>query len=206
MALSIIGAGFGRTGTESMKLALEMLGLGPCHHMTEVLPDPDQVALWRAAARGELPDWERAFAGYRSALDWPAAYFWRELSAHYPDAKVLLTVRNAESWYASMEQTILKVIRGSTDADSVGVKLIGEKVFDGRVDDRAHVIAAFEKNTAEAQAAFGPDRLLTYHLGDGWDPLCRFFGKPVPDAPFPHTNSSVEFNAMMARVNEDAPE
>jgi len=206
MALSVIGAGFGRTGTESMKLALETLGLGPCHHMTEVVADPDQVALWRAAARGELPDWDRAFAGYKSATDWPAAYFWRELSAHYPDAKVLLTVRDAESWYASMERTILKVIKGSTDPASVGVKLIGECLFGGRIDDRAHVIAVYEKNTAEVEAAFGADRLLTYHLGDGWEPLCRFLGKPVPDAPFPHTNSSADFDAMMAKVNEGAPE
>ena len=110
MALSVIGAGFGRTGTESMKLALEALGLGPCHHMKEGLPNPEQISLWRAVARGEPADWDQIFEGYRSAVDWPAAHYWRELAAHYPDAKVVLTVRSPESWYASMENTILKVI------------------------------------------------------------------------------------------------
>ncbi len=92
MALSVIGAGFGRTGTESMKLALEALGMGPCHHMKEVLGNPEQVALWRSAAGGALPDWDEAFAGYDCAVDWPAAYFWRELSAYYPDAKIVLAM------------------------------------------------------------------------------------------------------------------
>ncbi len=202
MALSVIGAGFGRTGTESMKLALEARGLGPCPHMKEVMPDPAQTALWRAAAAGELPDWDAAFDGYASAVDWPSAFFWRELSAHYPDAKILLTLRSAESWYASMDNTILKVARASTDPASLGVKLIGEGVFGGRLDDRDHVIAMYEKNTAEVQAAFGPERLLTYTIGDGWEPLCHFLGKPIPDTPFPRTNSTEDFTTMIARMNE----
>jgi hypothetical protein len=204
MALSVIGAGFGRTGTESMKLALEMLGLGPCHHMKEVLPDPSQVALWRAAAQGELPDWEEAFPGYQSAVDWPAAYFWRELSAYYPDAKILLTVRSAESWYASMANTIFKMLATSTDPASIGLKLIGEGVFGGRFHDRAHAIAMYEKNTADVQAAIPRERLLTYTLGDGWEPLCRFLGQPIPNTPFPRTNSTANFGSMISIMNEDS--
>jgi len=204
MALEVIGAGFGRTGTESMKLALEALGLGPCHHMKEVLPRPEQVALWRSAARGATPDWEQAFAGYKSALDWPSAYFWRELSACYPEAKILLTLRSSESWYASMERTILKTIRSSSDPASIGVRMIGQGVFGGRLDDRDHAIAIYERNTAEVQAAFPPDRLLTYSLGDGWAPLCAFLGKPVPDAPFPHSNTSEDFEAMMSRMSAES--
>jgi len=200
MGLSVIGAGFGRTGTESMKLALETLGLGPCHHMKEVMADPEQKALWRAAARGELPDWDRAFAGYRSAVDWPAAYFWRQLSAHYPRAKILLTVRSAESWYESMSNTILKVLEASTDPDSIGLRLIGEGVFGGRLGDRAHAMAVYEKNNAEVRAAIPRARLLTYHLGDGWAPLCRFLERPVPEIPFPRTNSTAEFKAMFAET------
>ena len=200
MALSVIGAGFGRTGTESMKLALEALGMGPCHHMKEVLSNPDQIALWRSVAGGRLPDWDEAFAGYNSTVDWPGTYFWRELSAVYPDAKIVLTVRSAESWYASMEKTILKVLKASTVPDSVGSKLIGQGVLGGRLDDRAHIIAMFEKNTADVQAAFGGERLLTYTIGDGWEPLCRFLGQPVPDTPFPHTNSADEFHATVAQA------
>jgi Sulfotransferase domain len=198
MALSIVGAGFGRTGTASMKMALEILGQGPCHHMKELLANPAQLALWRLVARGDNPDWNAAFAGYRCAVDWPSAFFWRELSAFYPHAKILLTVRDAESWYASMDKTILKTLRESTDPDSVSIKLIAERVFDGRLDDRAHAIAVYERNTAEVQAAFDGDRLLTYKLGDGWEKLCRFLGKPVPDTPFPRSNSAEEFNAMFA--------
>ena len=142
MGLSVIGAGFGRTGTESMKLALETLGLGPCHHMKDVLGNPRQIDLWRSAARGERPDWDEIFDGYIAAVDWPAAYFWRELSAYYPDAKILLTVRSPESWYASMANTILKVLETSTDPQSLGLKLIGEGVFGGRPHDPAHAMAA----------------------------------------------------------------
>jgi hypothetical protein len=203
MGLAVIGAGFGRTGTTSMKLALETLG-GPCHHMKEVLADPRQLALWRAAARGELPSWEEAFAGYRCAVDWPSAYFWRELSAFYPEAKIVLTVRNAESWYASMESTILKVLQTSTDPSSIGVKLIGERVFGRRLGDRAHAIAVYQRNITEVQSAFPSERLLTYRIGDGWEPLCRFLGRPVPSTPFPRSNSAADFNAMMARTDDAA--
>ena len=192
MGLSVIGAGFGRTGTESMKLASETLGLGPCHHMKEVMANPGQTALWRAAARGEVPDWDAAFAGYRSAVDWPAANFWRQLSAYYPDAKILLTVRSAESWYESMSNTILKLLESSTDPDSVGLRMIGEGVFGGRLDDRAHAMAVYERNNAEVQAALPGERLLTHHLGDGWQSLCRFLDKPIPEVPFPRTNSTAD--------------
>ena len=202
MALSVIGAGFGRTGTESMKLALETLGRGPCHHMKEILANSEQIALWRAIARGDLPDWEKAFAGYNSAVDWPAAFFWRELSEHYPDAKILLTVRSAESWYESMAGTIFKILKASTDPASIGLTLIGESVFEGRFDDRAHAIAVYEKNIATVQAAFTEQRLLTYNLGDGWEPLCRFLGEPVPDVPYPRSNTRAQFETMMSETSK----
>ncbi len=202
MVLSVIGAGFGRTGTESMKLALEALGKGPCHHMKEVLVDSEQIALWRSAAQGDLPEWEEAFAGYNSAVDWPTAYFWRELSEYYPDAKVLLTVRSADSWYESMTNTIFKTLKASTDPASIGLKLIGEGVFGGRLDDRAHAIAVYEKNIADVQAAFTRERLLTYHLGEGWEPLCQFLGEPVPNIPFPRSNPREQFGSMMSELNK----
>lgn len=195
MTLSVIGAGFGRTGTESMKRALEQLGLGPCHHMYEVMANPGQKAIWRSIAKGDDRDWDEAFAGYHSAVDWPSAFFWRELAEYYPDAKILLTVRSSESWYASMEKTIFKTLGESSERDSVGIKLIAERVFGGRLDDRDHAVSIYEKNIADVQAAFGSDRLLTYNLGDGWESLCRFLDVPVPDTPFPRTNSAAEFIA-----------
>ena len=201
MTLSVIGAGFGRTGTESMKRALEILGLGPCHHMYEVIASPAQTRLWRSISHGSEANWDEAFAGYKACVDWPSSYFWRELSAYYPDAKILLTIRSPESWYASMEKTIFRTLKKSTDRASVGVKLITERVFDGRLDDRDHAISIYEQNTADVQAAFGSDRLLTYTIGDGWKSLCRFLDKPIPDAPYPRTNSTQEFNANLAQPN-----
>ena len=203
MTLEVIGAGFGRTGTESMRQALGMIGLGPCYHMFEVLPHEDRVAMWRGIAKGDKPDWDKVFDGYRSTVDWPAAAFWRELAVHYPDAKILLTMRDSESWYRSMDKTILQVIRNSTDPDSLGKNLIGLGAFGGRWDDKDAVIGAYEKNVADVKAAFGPDRLLVYELGSGWEPLCTFFDRLVPDEPYPRSNSSDDFQANLGAA-EDA--
>jgi hypothetical protein len=201
MALSVIGAGFGRTGTESMKQALELLGYGPCYHMLEVLPNKARVLSWRAIARGKQPDWDDVFQGFAATVDWPGAFFWRELSDFYPDAKILLTVRDSASWYESMENTILPVLRNTTDHNSIGTKLVLERVFAGNIDDRDHVIEAYERNTADVQAAFTPDRLLTYHVGDGWARLCRFLECSVPDVPYPHTNRPDQFQEAIARAD-----
>ena len=116
------------------------------------------------------------------------------------------TVPSEKEHLRSMVDTILKTIEASTDSASLGVKMIGEGVFGGRLDDRAHAIAVFEKNTAEVQAAFPRERLLTYSLGDGWDPLCRFLGVPVPDVPYPRSNSREQFAAMMSDMNKPQPQ
>ena len=196
MTLKIIGAGFGRTGTDSMKHALEMIGFGPCFHMHEVLPDPAKVTAWRAVLNTKTGDWDALFSGYQATVDWPGAFVWRELADHYPDAKILLTNRDSASWYNSMDKTILEVMRKSTDPESIGMRL-KQNVFGGNVTDKDHIIAAFEKNVAEVQAAFGPDRLLTYNIGDGWAPLCKFLNCAVPDYPFPHSNKPDEFNTKL---------
>jgi len=200
MALAVIGAGFGRTGTDSMKSALELLGFGPCHHMKEVLPSDEQTRIWRAIAAGGTPDWDDALAGFNACVDWPSAFYWRQISAHSPEAKILLTLRDSESWYRSMENTILAMLKRSTDPESLGLALIANQVFDGNIEDRDAVIAAYERNTAEVQAAFGPERLLTYSLGDGWEPLCEFLGGPVPDQDYPRTNSTAQFQQMTANM------
>ena len=199
MALLLIGAGFGRTGTMSMKAALETLELGPCHHMVEVNNKPEQRDIWRAIAAGKSQDWDTAFAGYKSAVDWPSAFFWRELSQYYPQAKILLTVRTAESWYTSMTNTIFPLIATSADTDGVAVKLIRERVFGDVLDDKAYAIAIFEQHIAEVQASFDDERLLTYTVGDGWEPLCRFLGTAVPDIPFPSSNSTEEFKSRNSK-------
>jgi hypothetical protein len=195
MALSVIGAGFGRTGTNSMKLALEHLGLGTCHHMFEVMASEDQKRIWREIViDGVTPDWDATFDGFGCSVDWPSAFYWRELSEHYPDAKILLTVRSPESWYRSFSSTILKVLQSDEGRGTMGYALVYGKVFGGRPDDADHAMAVYEKNIADVQAAIPQERLLTYHVGDGWEPLCQFLGKPVPDIAFPSSNSTAEFH------------
>ncbi|MER8994924.1 sulfotransferase family protein [Mesorhizobium sp. M0678] len=175
MALYVIGAGMGRTGTYSLKLALEHLGFGPCHHMADVHANPEQKALWRAAGQGQLPTWDAAYAGYLSAVDWPTAHFWREVSDRYSDAKVILTVRDPEAWYDSMAQTIGLTMDATTnDPQSCGVAVVGNTVFGGRFDNRDHAIAVYEAHNASVKSTLPPERLLTYQASEGWEPLCAF--------------------------------
>ncbi len=198
MALEVIGAGFGRTGTDSMREALNLLGVGPCHHMHEVNASEEQKRSWRALAQGAAPDWDRLFAGYRSCVDWPSAHYWRALIDVYPRAKVILTHRSAESWWRSFEQTILAGLRTSTDPESLGLALIRDQVFGGRPDDRAHAIACYEANVAAVQATVPADRLLIHEIGEGWEPLCRHLGVAVPSAPYPNRNNTAAFQQTMA--------
>jgi hypothetical protein len=195
MALAVIGAGLGRTGTASLKSALEALGLGPCHHMSEVISNPEQKAIWRAAAGGEPIDWDHAYAGYRSAVDWPTAHYWRQLAAYYPGAKVILTTRDPADWYRSAAATIGRTWAPGSDQASFGVRVISNIVFSGRFEDREHAIAVYEAHNAEVRASIPPARLLDYDVAQGWEPLCQFLGKPVPAGPFPHSNTTAEFQA-----------
>ena len=165
MALEIIGAGFGRTGTESMKRALERLGYGPCYHRYEVIPDKQRYETWQGIYDGTVtPDWDVVFDGFKATVDWPAARYWRELAAHFPQAKILLTYRDPESWYASMEKTILTFLRDPEKTDGMAPRL-HRAVFGGNVQDKDHIIAVYERNISEVQKAIGPDRLLSYELG-----------------------------------------
>jgi len=205
MTLSVIGAGFGRTGTLSIKMALEQLGVGRCYHMVEVFEHPQHIAVWRAAADGQPVDWDALLAGYGAAVDWPACHFWRQLMDHFPDAKVLLTVRDAERWYQSAYDTIYQAMIGSLPIDDpvarsqreMAAKIVLEDTFGGRFEDRAHAIAVYERHNAEVRRAVPPERLLVYELGQGWEPLCRFLGKPVPAEPFPKVNSRDDFRAAL---------
>ncbi len=201
MALSVIGAGFGRTGTMSLQAALEQLGLKRCYHMREVKENPDHAAVWQAAAEGEAVDWKALFHGYQAAVDWPTCYFWRPLADLYPDAKIILTTRDPERWYDSVTNTIYLAMTGAipeTDPAALARRrmarnVILKRTFDGRFEDRAHAIAVYERHQAEVRAAIPDERLLVYEVRDGWAPLCNFLGRPVPDSPFPNVNSTTEF-------------
>ena len=213
MSLSVIGAGFGRTGTLSLKGALEHLGFGPCYHMIEVIRNPGFADWWHRAADGAPVDWDRVFDGYRATVDWPACRFYRRLAAHYPDAKVILTVRDPARWFESARNTIFPMMtRPRPTADplaerrlAMAKKIIIEQTFGGRIDDRGHAISVFERHNDEVRRAIAADRLLVYDLAQGWPPLCRFLDRPVPDAPMPSVNSTAEFRQRFAASDQTSP-
>ena len=197
MALKVIGTGWGRTGTDSMREALTILGFGPCHHMFEINASPELRAAWRALAKGTKPDWDMLFAGYHACVDWPSVAYWRELIALYPEARVILTARPADSWWTSYAQTILPSITSNPDPDSLVHTLIEAQTLQGRPDDRAHVIALYDAHVAEVIAEVPPHRLLVHNLGDGWAPLCAHLGVPVPDIPYPNRNQAEALQTQM---------
>jgi hypothetical protein len=204
MALSIIGAGFGRTGTLSLKFALEQLGLSPCHHMMEVFANPGQAPVWLSAAKGEAVDWDSLLSGYKASVDWPSCHFWRELAAHYPEAKVILSTRDPQRWYKSISGTIFPAMAGGLpeegpqrDVLTMARHIVSDKTFSG-VTNQAHVLDVLARHEAEVKRSIPAGRLLVFDVAEGWEPLCRFLGVPVPDTPFPRTNSSEEFQARLS--------
>jgi len=197
MPLKVIGAGLGRTATFSVKFALEHLGLGPCYHMSEVFAGARKnIPLWLDVVNGK-PDWDTIFDGYQSTTDYPACSYWRELADYYPDAKVVLTVRDAASWFDSVSETIFsEQMQGSLAGSPVEVMMKGV-VFDAfgdRVKDRLFMTDWFERRNQKVIDALPPERLLVYSPKEGWEPLCSFLGVPVPNQPFPRINSREELS------------
>lgn len=207
MTIKVLGAGLGRTGTLSLKIALEMLGLGPCYHMAEVFHHPTHPDLWSAAADGQV-DWEKLFEGYASTVDWPSTYFWRELANYYPDAKVILTHRSTESWIKSAKATIFRHMESDPPEDKpimaaqkrMVQKLILRSSFAGNVEDPVHLAKVYEAHNEEVRRTIPADRLLVYQVKEGWEPLCKFLGVPVPAADFPSVNSTEDFQARVAAL------
>jgi Sulfotransferase domain len=201
MTLQVLGAGFGRTGTLSLRAALDVLGFAPCYHMVEVAKHPSHAGTWVAAARGAPVEWPLLLRGYAAAVDWPAAAFWRELLHTFPAARVVLTVRDSSAWYASFHDTILaKTAALLPPKDSplraihdLTQELILDGVFAGRAVDAAHAIAVYEAHNRAVIDSVAPDRLLVHDLTAGWEPLCRFLDRPVPREPFPHLNTRALF-------------
>jgi len=211
MALKVVGAGFGRTGTLSLKTALEKLGFGPCYHMMEVFPRPEHVRMWHRLALENQIDWDSLFAGFSAAVDWPAARWWREIAAHYPEAKVLLSVRDPEGWYKSMIDTIYQPMKSPAPDDApdllrlqnemVRKAILGE-TFDNRFEDKAYALEVFRRHTQEVRDAIAPERLLVFDVREGWAPLCRFLDVAIPDEPFPRLNDTASTQTMIRMLRE----
>ena len=206
MSLQVIGAGFGRTGTRSLQTALQILGFDACYHMLEVMPQgPTGMQLWEQAIRGE-PDWDTIFSGYKATVDFPGCTFWKQLAEYYPDARVLLSVRDPESWFQSTQETIfspdwIKFIQTSPAAEFFSGTV--KAIFDDRMHDREHLIRCFNEHIAHVQAAIPADRLLTYKVQEGWQPLCNFLQVEVPAEPFPKINDAAETRALIEFVMEN---
>ncbi len=204
MTLEIIGAGFGRTGTLSLKTALERLGFIKCHHMIEVATKADQVDYWsRIANQRDVPSWDEVFSGYRATTDFPACDFYAELADYYPNAKVILTVRDEDSWFRSVNETIYRVSqvmpswlprlvpRVGKMLDAVA-KLVWDGTFAGHAGDPVRAKATFRAHNEAVKDTIDPERLLVFEVKEGWQPLCEFLGVPEPDEPFPHINDTAQ--------------
>jgi hypothetical protein len=206
--LEVIGAGYGRTGTLSLKSALETLGFGPCYHAVEFMSHPEHQARWEEAFQGNA-NWEEVFTGYLSTVDFPGTSFWRELVDAYPQAKVIITVRDPKEWYASVRETFLEAAgsEGRPPIPGVGEGSLGEWMdwsqMMADLRDEATAIADFECHTEEVQSYVSRDRLLVYEVKQGWEPLCDFLGVDVPEKPFPRLNDSEAFKDLMEQYGPD---
>jgi hypothetical protein len=215
--MRVIGAGFGRTGTTSLKAALGELGLGPSYGLGEVFRNPEHVGFWEAARRGEEVDWEGFLAGYGVAVDWPACSFYEELVEAFPGAPVILTVRDPAEWYESMRSTIHGLRRlttgplpvraafalaelfvpGLTGTVRLADRIVWEGTFGGRFEDRAYAMRVFERHNEAVRRRVPPERLLVFDVREGWAPLCDFLGVEVPEKPFPRLNEAREMRRRL---------
>ena len=197
MVLRVVGAGVGRTGTHSLKVALEQLLGGRCHHMVEMFGNEEQIAGWTAAIEGGPVNWRDLMRDYVAVVDWPGASMWPELTAAFPDALVLLSTRDPESWYRSASDTIFPTIDGENPWFAAVLRMLAER-FCVDFDDKDAMIAAFERHNEEVRSAVPSECLLEWQPADGWGPICERLDVPVPAEPFPVTNTTEEFRAMLA--------
>ena len=213
MSIKVIGAGYGRTGTNSLKNALEKLGFGKCYHMEELLRNPAGVKHWKNAFNKTEVDWNALFSGYRSGVDFPLCMYYLELAEYYPDSKVILSIRDAESWYDSVFSTIFSfdpglvvklkiflfmpfsaIARNLFKVILLNNKSIWVKLFEGKFKDREYAIRNYNAHIEAVKKNIPPERLLVYEVKEGWEPLSKFLDKDVPSSPFPHTNVKEDFH------------
>jgi hypothetical protein len=201
--LEIIGAGFGRTGTHSLALALDKLGFGPCYTIQEVANNHDHTQFWNNAMNGKKVDWYHLFSSYKSCVEWPSVFFFQELAYRFPQAKFILTLREPETWYESASKTIFEALELSAfnpdpkkrENSNMNRRLILECTFEGRHHDREFATEVYRKHIQRVIDFIPGERLLQFDVRDGWEPLCKFFQKPIPQEPFPWLNARSAFIA-----------
>ncbi len=218
MVIKVIGAGNGRTGTVSMKLALEELGFGPTYHMYELFENPERIHYWQEAYKTRTTDWDAVFEGYQSTVDYPGFLLYKEIYDYYPGSKVVLTTRDPESWYESASQTIFTASPNIWQKLKILTKLpfskrmrqlmpvfaqvdyLWDVVFEGRLKDKDYMIKAFIDFEEKVKESIPDDDLLVFHIGDGWQPLCDFLGVPIPSRPFPKANERNKFHHNLKMI------
>ena len=197
--MKVIGSGFGRTGTLSLKMALEQLGFGPCYHMEEVFKRTTHIQAWHDVAHGKKVNWPDLFEDFQATVDFPASVCYQELLAAFPEAKVIHTVRDPERWYDSTYETIYqassifprwlqKMVKPLGRLIEMQQRLIWQTMLEGSFENRDRAIKIFQQRTEEVKQVVPADRLLIFNVKEGWGPLCHFLDVPVPDTPFPHVN------------------
>jgi hypothetical protein len=205
LTIKVIGAGYGRNGTLSLKNALETLGFDQCYHMMVLDLEKDEDLAWSALARGESVDFDKLFDGYQASVDWPSCNFWQEQLAYYPDAKVILSERDPEKWYASIMNTIYPSSLMAREMDNPEARrrskmvfeVIWDGLFDGRLEDKDHVIGIYQAHNQNVKDRVPAEQLLVFESSQGWDPLCSFLGVPVPEEPYPRVNTTEDFQTMV---------
>ncbi|WP_018215337.1 sulfotransferase family protein [Salinispora vitiensis] len=214
--LRLINTGLGRTGTTSLKLALERLGYGPCSHMFNIVNDSERLQQWeKVVCDGQQPDWEALFNGFVSVADGPSAIYHNEIIRAFPKAKVILTTRDGEEWYRSTYDTLYQFAVRSRDnppePDTMPARIyrfvntmVWDGLFGGRFADKGHAIRVFHRHNEAVANSVAPDNLLTYDVRQGWEPLCTFLGVPVPAADFPHANDSGSMRRVIRDVGGEA--
>ena len=220
MSLQVIGTGVGRTGTHSLKLALEQLGFGKCYHMVELFQRPENVIYFEKAERGEEVNWDKLFEGYNSAVDYPVARYYKQIIPKYPSAKIIHTVRDPESWYQSAMETIFWASKPSIGRMlSLMIKLpfsstlrkrfpvlkyngqLVDNIFGKDLKNKQEVIKKYNEINAETLNFIPKGRSLVYDVKTGWEPLCNFLNVPVPSTPFPRSNVRDEFKIRVAEIS-----
>lgn len=202
--LEVIGVGFGRTGTHSLGLALEKLGFNPCYNIREISKNAGHTELWNRALEGESVNWSNLFSVYKASVEWPGAFFYRELIQYFSNAKVVLTLREPESWYKSASETIFEGLELSAynpdllnrERSSFKRRLILERIFENRHFDKQLAINVYKEHIQQVVEFVPNEKLLQFDVRDGWEPLCRFLHKPILKEPFPWTNHQAEFLAL----------
>lgn len=210
--LKVIGLGYPRTGTMSLKHALELLGMGPCYHMIEVFRRPDDAQFWIEAwdqqvkfGSSKTIDWQRVFQGFQSTTDCPGSGFWERLIVDFPQAKFVLTEREPESWYSSFQTTVFEAMTHPEKSTSehrevqqMAKMLILDGIFEGRFEEKAFAIEKLQTYSEQIKTAVPKNQLLVMNIADGWQPLCDFLDLPVPQQDFPRSNTRTEFRDRLA--------